>query len=146
MLVLFTGGFVWFLNLFARPLFHLPFSPDELYLFPLLAFIVFWYVGGIRLAIWRLFGVEDLIIDKDVMHWTRRALFWVRKAEVPTKEITEVKAVTPWHALSNRVELTMLGKRKTIGDMLLRDEAIELSEKLREAVGLSEQRPSSAPK
>jgi hypothetical protein len=135
MLVMFTCVFAWFLTLFARPFFKTPFSSDNLYLFPFLGFVVLWYVIGVRIALWRLFGVEKLIVESGVMRWTRKALFWARQLEVPTKDITGVRAVTPWHAQSNRVEFTALGKRRSIGDMLLRDEAIELSEKLRNAVG-----------
>ena len=137
MLVLFTGVFAWFITLFARPLFKSPFSSDKLYLLPFLAFIVLWYAVGLRIALWRSFGVEELVVHGGVMRWTRKALFWVRQLEVQTTDITEVRAVTPWHALSNRVEITARGKRQSIGDMLLRDEAIELSEKLRKAFGTS---------
>ena len=138
MLVFFTCGFAWFFVLFARPLFVTPLSRGSLYVVLCLAFIILWYVFGVRLALWRSFGVEELVVEKGVMRWTRRALFWVRHVEVLTKDITDVRAVTPWHALSNRVEFRALGKQRTIGDMLLRDEAIELSEKLRQAVQASE--------
>jgi hypothetical protein len=46
-------------------------------------------------------------------------------------------AITPWHALSNRVEFLALGRRRAIGDMLSRDEATELAHELRRAVGVS---------
>jgi hypothetical protein len=38
--------------------------------------------------------------------------------------------------LSNRVEVTIGSKQQTIGDMLLRDEAAELANRLRNAIGL----------
>jgi hypothetical protein len=135
MLVLFTFVFAWFITLFARGLFKSPFSSDKFYVLPFFAFILLWYAVGLRIALWRSFGVEELVIEDGVMRWTRKALFWVRQLEIQTKEITGVRAVTPWHAQSNRVEFTALGKRQKIGDMLLRDEAIELCEKLQKAVG-----------
>jgi hypothetical protein len=137
MLVLFTFIFTWFMALFVRGLFKSPFSSDTFYVLPVLAFIFLWYAVGIRIALWRSFGVEELLIEGGVMRWTRKALFWVRQLEIETKEITDARAVTPWHEQSNRVEFTALGKRQKIGDMLLRDEAIELCEKLRKAVGTS---------
>jgi hypothetical protein len=138
MLVFFTGIFAWFITLFARPLFKTPFSRDELFLLPFLAFIVLWYSVGLRIALWRSFGVEEIVVENGVVRWTRKALFWVRRLEVKAANITGVRAVTPWHAQSNRVEFTALGRRQVIGDMLLRDEAIELSEDLRRAVGASQ--------
>lgn len=135
MIVFFTCIFAWFLTVFTRPFFKTPFSSDNFFLLPFLAFVLFWYILGVRITLWRLFGVEALIVERGVMRWTRKALFWVRELEVQTKEITDVRAVTPWHSLSNRVEFTALGKRRNIGDMLLRDEAIELSEMLRKALG-----------
>lgn len=137
MLVMFTCIFAWFLTLFARPLFKSPFSADKLYLIPFLAFVLLWYVIGVHIATWRLFGVEEVVVEHGVMRCTRRTLIWVRELEVRTRDITAVRAITPWHAQSNRVEFTALGKRRSIGDMLLQDEAIELSEKLRKAVGLA---------
>jgi hypothetical protein len=134
MLVMFSCIFAWILTIFARQLFRSPFSTDELYALPILAFVLLWHVIAARIALWRLFGVEELILQHGVMRWTRKALFWVRRLEVETKDITGVRAVTPWHGQSNRVEFTARGKRRSIGDMLLRDEAIELSEKLRKAV------------
>jgi hypothetical protein len=135
MLAVFTCVSAWFLIVFARLSFKTPFSTDKLYRLPFLAFVLLWYAIGVRIALWRLFGVEELIVEHGVMRWSRKALFWMRHLEVQTKDITSVRAVTPWHAQSNRVEFTALGKRRSVGDMLLLDEAIELSEKLRKAVG-----------
>jgi hypothetical protein len=135
-LIGFTAGFVFFLYIFISPLFRRSFSSDAVYILPFLAFVVMWYVVGIRGAIWRAFGVEQITVEGGVLYWTRTALFWVRKVEVPTKEITEVKAITPWHALGNHVELTANNQRRVIVDMLLRDETTQLADQLKHAVGL----------
>jgi hypothetical protein len=97
---------------------------------------VVWYSIGLRIAVWRAFGVEQITVEGGVLSWTRTALWWVRKVEIPTTDITEVKAITPWHALSNRVECTAHKRRWMIGDMLLKDETTALAEQLRHAVGL----------
>jgi hypothetical protein len=137
LLLAFTAGFVFFSYTLVSPLFRRPFLVDALYVLPFLAFVVVWYIIGLRIAIWREFGVEQITVEGGVLYWTRTALCWVRKVEVPTTDITEVKAITPWHALSNRVELTAHDQRWVIGDMLLRDETTELAQQLRNVVGLS---------
>lgn len=71
------------------------------------------------------------------MCWTRTALLWKSRLEIPTKDITGVKAVTPWHGLSNRVEFTVLGKQRAIGDMLQRDETTEVAHVLKMAIGVA---------
>jgi|HubBroStandDraft_1064217.scaffolds.fasta_scaffold49829_2 hypothetical protein len=136
MLLAFTAGFMFFCYVFISPFFRLPFSRDMLYLLPFLAFIVLWYVIGLRIGVWRAFGVEEIVVGGGTLCWTRTALYWIRKLEIQTMNITEVRALTPWHALSNRVEFTAHKQRYVIGDMLLRDETTELAEHLRHAVGL----------
>lgn len=102
---------------------------------PFLAFVLLWYCVGLRVAGWRAFGAEEIVVDRDTLYWSRAALFWKRRLEIPTKDITHVRAVTPWHRLSNRVEFTALGKQRSIGDMLLRDETAEVANALKRAIG-----------
>ena len=70
------------------------------------------------------------------LRWTKAALFWKRRFETVTAYISSVEAITPWHSLNNRVELTAHGRRYTIGQKLLRDEAIELAAALNHALHL----------
>lgn len=139
-MVLFIGStviFVWFAWLIVLGLMRGPFSGDTFYGLTFAAFIVMWYSILLRVSLWRLCGEEELLVQQGKLHWTRKALLWVRRLEIPAQSITSVKAVTPWHALSNHVEVTAFGKRKSIGDMLLNDEAVELAQQLRHAVGLA---------
>jgi hypothetical protein len=136
-LLAFTAAFLYFCYLFVSPLFRRPFSADWLYTLPFLAFVLLWYFVGLRLFGWRAFGVEEIVVHGDTLCWTRTALFWKRRLEIPTNEITHVRAVTPWHTLSNRVEFTALGRQRTIGDMLLRDETAEIAHALKKAVGVA---------
>ena len=108
-----------------------------MYMLAVLAFVFLWYFIGLGVAGWRAFGVEEIVVHGDTLCWTRTALFWERRFEIPTKEITHVRAVTPWHALSNRVEFTALGTQRTIGDMLLRDETTEIAHALKKAIGVA---------
>jgi len=132
-----TAIFVWFAWLIASGLMREPFSVGTFHVLVLAAFIALWYLIVIRVVLWRLCGVEELLVQHGKLHWTRKALFWVRRSEIPTQSITSVEAVTPWHGLSNHVEVTALGKRKSIGDMLLNEEAVKLAQQLRHAVGLA---------
>jgi len=104
----FTVAFLYFFYLFASPFFRRPFSANWLYMLPFLAFVLLWYFIALRVAGWRAFGVEEIVVDGDMLCWTRTALFWKRRLEIPTKEITHVVAVTPWHRLSNHAEFTAL--------------------------------------
>ncbi len=134
MLLAFTVGFWYFVYTFVRPLFRNFVAKDLLYVLPFLAFLLVWYIIALRLAGWRAFGVEYISVEHGSLCWTRKALFWTRKREIPLAEVTNVRAVTPWLSLSNRVEFTAQGRENVIGDMLLRDEATELAHELQQAV------------
>lgn len=135
LLLVFTAGFLFFMYIFTRPFFlDTATMKDLVYISPFFAFILLWYVVGVRIALWRAFGVEQITMERGVLSWVRTALFWMRRLEIPTAEITSVKAITPWHALSNRVEFTASGHRRCIGDMLMRDEATELAHELTRAI------------
>jgi hypothetical protein len=137
MLTAFTAAFVFFMYIFVRPFFHGAGVKDLVLVSPFIAFVLLWYVLGLRFAVWRAFGVEEIIIESGRLRWIRTALLWSRELDIPATDITEIKAVTPWHALSNRVEFTARGWHHTIGDMLLRDEANELAHELRHRISLA---------
>jgi hypothetical protein len=103
---------------------------DSLYVLPFLAFILLWYIIGLRLTVWGAFGVEQIVVEGGLFRWTRTALNWTRKLEIPAKDVTDVRAITPWHGLSNHVEFRAHGRSRGVGDMLMRDEATELAQKL----------------
>jgi len=132
----FTAGFIFFCSILLPPLFRRPFS-DDVYVLPFLGFVILWYVVGLRVSIWRLFGVEQIAVESGIVFWTRTALRWVRKVEIPTTDITQVKAIRPWHSLSNHVQLVARNRRYSIGVMLLQDETTELATQLESAVGRS---------
>jgi len=138
MLAWFTVGITVFEFMIVAPLFRRPASVLDLLALPFIAFGLLAYFIGIRVGIWRAFGVEQIVIEKGLFSWTRTALFRRRKVELPVAEITVVITATPWHGLSNRVEF-MAGKRIfRIGDMLRRDETYELAWLLRRAAHISE--------
>jgi len=95
------------------------------------------YVLAIAISVWGAFGVEEICIDGGSLRWQRTALKWSRESEIHIADITEIRAITPWHRLDNTVELTTARKRRRIGARLLRGEAVELAQHLRHAVGLT---------
>jgi hypothetical protein len=111
---------------------------DGLYaVFPVFALGLVCYVLAIAIGVWGAFGVEDISIEADSLRWTRQALKWTRTCEVRIADITEIRAITPWHGLDNTVEVLSARKQRRIGDRLLHDEALELAQLLRHAVGLT---------
>jgi hypothetical protein len=106
LLLAFTVVFALFCSVFIPPLFRIGFSIQVLYILPMIGFLILWYLIGLRLGVWRAFGVEEMSINGGVVHWSRTALCWRRDFETATVDVTDVRAVTPWHSLSNRVEFT----------------------------------------
>ena len=109
-------------------------------LFAVLPVFVLGLTGyGLALAIgvWGAFGVEEISTQAGSLRLTRRALKWTRTSEIPMGDITQIKAITPWHGLDNTVEVSTVRTQRRIGDKLLRDEALELAQHLRHAVGLT---------
>jgi len=129
-----TGGLLVFLYFPIAAFFRNPLSTQEIVLIPFTALILFCFVLAARIGMWRVFGVEDIVVENGRFSWTRTALFWRRKLELPATEITAMRPSTPWHDLSNRVEFIAHGRLYRIGDMLRRDEAYELADALTRAV------------
>lgn len=136
LLLCFTAGFVFFLSIFLKGLFRIHSATESLYLLPFFLFIFVWYGLALRTGLWRGFGVEELVMENGHLHWKRTAWKWHRSLDASLSDISDVKARTPWHALSNRVEFVCTGRRYAVGDMLLQDEANEIAQELQKAAGL----------
>jgi hypothetical protein len=137
----FTMAFLFFCSVLLKGLFRAlsaHSAAGSLSVVAFFAFIFVWYAMAVRLGLWRAFGVEELVVDNGRLHWERTAWKWHRQFETNVSEISDVEAKTPWHALANRVEFTCSGRRHTIGDMLLQDEAHEIADELARAAGLHE--------
>jgi hypothetical protein len=106
------------------------------YLLAMLALSLIGYLIGVAIVVWGAFGVEEIVVEAGALRWKRTALKWSRTQDIPLERIVEIRAITPWHRLDNTVELTADGRHYQIGDKLLRNEAIELAQHLRRAVGL----------
>jgi hypothetical protein len=134
--LLFTVAFVFVFSFtFLPDCFRRPGSPLHcllIFLIPFVGFPLFLSFG----SIWALFGVEELIVQDGTLRWIRTALFWKRRFETITADISSVEAITPWHSLNNRVVFTAQGRRYTIGQKLLSTEARELASALHHALHL----------
>jgi len=129
----FTLAFLFFVSVLVRPLFHLHSARETLYVLPFLAFILVWYVMALRIGVWRAFGVEELVIGHGNLHWERTAWIWKRSLDASLADISDVRAKTPWHALSNWVEFTFRKSCYKVGGELLQDEAREIAHELKKA-------------
>jgi len=108
---------------------------DILYFSPLIALGLVSYAIALLIAGWGAFGIEEITIQADTLRWTRRVLRWSCTRNIAIADITEIRAITPWHGLANTVEVRTRRNQQRIGDKLLHDEAIQLAHQLRQAVG-----------
>src|ERR1700689_4599336 len=90
MLLAFNAAFVFFMTTFIRSFVRDASMKDFFYVSPFLAFFLVWYVIGLRVTVWRAFGVEEVSVKGGLLHWSRTALFWTRKLEVAAKNIADV--------------------------------------------------------
>jgi hypothetical protein len=134
----FTAAFLFFCSVFLKGFLRIHSAHDSLYVLPFVAFIFLWYAVALRIGLWRAFGVEELVVQNERLYWERTAWKWRRRFETNLSDVSDVEAKTPWHALANRVVFTCRGRRHTVGDMLLQDEANEVADELARAAGLHE--------
>lgn len=138
--LLITVAFILYCAVFVKPFLRGPWRESIFYLLLFLGLGGIAYCAVMLALFWASFGKEEVEVKNGIMRWTRTALWWVRKIEIPANEISELKAITPWHG-NNHVEIVVNdGRRGEIGARILRDEATELAEALSQAVGI-ERRP-----
>ena len=104
---------------------------------PVLALGVVCYGIALAFGIWGAFGVEEVVVESGSLHWKRTALKWTQTSIILVTDITGITAIAPWHRLDNTVEISTDRKCRRLGDKLLRDEALELANDLRHAIGLT---------
>ncbi|HEY2393207.1 MAG TPA: hypothetical protein VGK22_18675 [Candidatus Angelobacter sp.] len=118
---------------FFAPLHRANWSTAALYILPVLALLIGAYLIVLWISLWQAFGVEEIVVRDGLMRWTWKVLWFKGTFDIPTDEISHVKAVTPWHG-RNRVEFSTQRRRYHIGETILHDEAMELAQALRRAV------------
>jgi hypothetical protein len=124
--------------LFITPIFIAPFHRADcltiaLYLLPLLALLIGAFLIVVAISLWQAFGIEEIVVQDGLMRWTWKVLWVKDELDIPTDEISDVKAVTPWHG-RNRVEFSAQSRRYRIGETILQDEAMELARALKQVV------------
>ena len=134
-LVGFTAVFVCFCSIFLKAFLRTPSLRDAMYASPFVAFVLLWYVMGVRIGLWVAFGVEEITVAHGNLQWERTAWKWRRSFSAKLSDISDVQAVIPWHSLSNRVVFTCRGRGHTVGGQLLQDEAKEIAHALSRAIG-----------
>jgi hypothetical protein len=133
--LLITVAFILYCAVFVKPFLRGPWRENILYLALFLGLGCVAYCAVMLALFWASFGNEEIRVENGVMRWTRTALWWVRKIEIPANEISELKAITPWYG-NNHVEIVVNdGRRGEIGGRILRDEATELAQGLSDALG-----------
>ena|ERR1700742_439681 len=105
-----------------------------LYIAPFVVLIFGFWLWLVRTAIREKLGVDEISIQNGTLHWTSKALWMRQEADIPLHEILEVRAVTPWHARWNRVELVVKGGIYQMGTGILRDEAEQLAHELKKVI------------
>jgi hypothetical protein len=132
----FSLGMLFLVSVFVGLLLENGFS---IHVLPALLILVLLFGGWLmaaRALIWRSFGVDEIVIQGGRLQWTSRALWLKQELEMPASEISEVKPVTPWHAMRNHVEFTCGSRRYLVGDGLLQEETVELAQAMKHAVGI----------
>lgn len=132
---LWTVGFGLFADMVIGAIRNHP--RDATFILPILVIALVGYAITLLIAVWGAFGIEEIVVETDSLRWNRIALKWKRTIVIPLRDITDIQAVTPWHALENHVEVITSRRHHAIGEKLLRDEAIELAQQLRKVVGVT---------
>lgn len=131
-----TGCFVGFCSVTSKAFFHRG-APEEIgYGLLLVVIATIGYMIVLAMAIWGLFGEEEILVENGMLQWKCKALRWVSSLEVATHEISAIEAIKPWHGFKNRVEVTAQGRTYRIGEEILRDDATDLARELKRAVVL----------
>ena len=130
----FVAIFFCFVAKFIAPLRHMHWSITTLYIWLFFAPFLAFYLYVLWGFLWRAFGKEEILVKDGVMRWTCKVLWFKDELDFPVNDISDVKAITPWHG-RNRVEFTAQGRRYHLFKTFLRDEATGLAHALRHAVG-----------
>jgi hypothetical protein len=128
-----TAVLVFIAPAFFAPLHHADWPRAAIYILPVLALFIGAYLIVLWMSLWQAFGVEEIVVRDGLMRWTWKVLWLKGTFDIPTEEIVDVKAVTPWHG-RNRVEFSTQKRGYRIGETILHDEAMELAQALRRAV------------
>ena len=132
----FICGGIFLIWIFARALWRSGLSGDDWLLSMIAVVAASVYLVFLRRMIWEGFGVDEIMVHGGMLHWTAKAWWFRQELELPTSEISEVKAVTRWwNRQGSHVEFTSGKRRYMVGDGLMLDETVELAQALKHAIG-----------
>jgi hypothetical protein len=118
---------------FIAPLHRAHWPMPALYVLLLLALLLCIYLIVLWISLWQAFGVEEIVVRDGLLRWKWKVLWLKGELDIPTEEIFDVKAITPWHG-GNRVEFSAQSRQYRMREKILHDEATELAQALRRAV------------
>jgi hypothetical protein len=118
---------------FIAPLHRVNWPTPALYVLLLLGLFIGAYLIALWISLWQAFGVEEIVVRDGLLRWKWKVLWLKGELDIPTDEIFDVKAITPWHG-GNRVEFSALSRQYRVGEKILHNEATELAQALRRAV------------
>jgi hypothetical protein len=133
-----TAIFVGFCYFIVKTFLRNHYSTDPVVVLLFTGMLLVGFVGYSACAawcFWEAFGKEEILLERGVLRLTRTALWWVRTSRIAAGDISEIAAITPWHG-RNCLEFTAKGRRHKVGEMILRDEAMQVAHELRRALGL----------
>lgn len=78
----------------------------------------------------REFADQVVTVSTDRIAWIRKTKWWTRKRCLDSNEITDVSASTGWSGLG-RVDITAKGRRHTILDQLLNEDAVRFAREVK---------------
>src|SRR3989442_15970610 len=81
MIVVLTLVLLWFSWIFVPALRNVKSARGFLILLLPIAFVVVWYLVGLRIAMWRAFGLEKIVVKGQTVLWSRKALWWARTVQ-----------------------------------------------------------------
>jgi hypothetical protein len=129
-LLIVSGVVVYGLCMFAPLLFKVRTFTEALYGLLPIAFLLVWFIVGLRLILERISSVE-LSVRGGIFRWSYRIWRWRRDLEARQDDVTAVISKARWYG--NRLIVTMNGRTYSLGE-LLRDDMEMVARELRRAL------------
>jgi hypothetical protein len=120
-LMIVSGVFVYGLWMFAPLLLKVRTLTEALYCLVPVAFLLLWFIVGLRIILERLCSVE-LSVGSGIFRWRYKISRWRRDLEARQDDVTAVIAKARWYG--NRLNVTMNGRTYSLSDIL--DDDLEI--------------------
>ncbi len=88
-----------------------------------------------RWAFERDFAEQVVAVRAGRITWIRKTKWWTRNHDVNLGEVSDISASTGWSGLG-RVDITAKGRRRTILDTVLNDDAVRFARQVKGTAGI----------